>query len=174
MNSNSVIKLVVVFSYLSLLTVGGGMAAYPEMEALVVDTHAWLTREQLVHLYSIGQLAPGPNMMMVTSIGYLVAGFIGAVLTGLAFFGPTALLTLCVGRLWVRLKKWPWRQPIQRGLAPVSVGLLLAGCITIGMRAITSWVEVAIGTVVMLVLLKTKVNPLLMVACGAAVGVLFR
>jgi len=61
--------LVRVFAYLSLLTVGGGMAAYPEMQYLAVDVHQWLTERQLIHLYSLGQMAPGPNMMMIVVIG---------------------------------------------------------------------------------------------------------
>ena len=62
-----------VFAYLSLLTVGGGMAAFPEMKTLTVDTYHWVTFPELLHFYSLGQLAPGPNMMMVASIGVTVA-----------------------------------------------------------------------------------------------------
>ena len=54
-----------VFSCLSLLTVGGGMAAFPEIKALTVDTHKWLNFDQMVHPYSVGQLSPGPNMRMI-------------------------------------------------------------------------------------------------------------
>src|SRR5271155_3747306 len=120
--------LVRVFAYLSLLAVGGGMAAFPEMKILTVDVHHWLTFPQLVHLYSVGQMAPGPNMMMIVAIGEWAGGVLGAVVVVLAFFGPTAVLTFAVGRAWVRLEKWPWRPSIQKGLAPVSIGLLLAGC----------------------------------------------
>jgi chromate transporter len=66
--------LVRVFAYLSLLTVGGGMAAFPEMKTLTVDVHEWLSFPQLVHLYSVGQLAPGPNMMMIVPIGDWAGG----------------------------------------------------------------------------------------------------
>jgi chromate transporter len=141
---NQIPALIQVFAYLSLLTVGGGMAAFPELTTLTVDVHHWLTAKQLVHLYSVGQMAPGPNMMMVTSIGELVAGFPGALVTVLAFFLPTALFTYSVGRLWNRLEHWPWRASIQQGLAPVSVGLLLAGCLTIAKEALTSWIAVLI------------------------------
>ena len=61
--------LIRVFSYVSILTVGGGMAAFPEMKILTVDVHHWLSFAQLIHLYSVGQMAPGPNMMMIVSIG---------------------------------------------------------------------------------------------------------
>ncbi len=133
------LPLVAVFSYLSLLTVGGGMAAFPELKYLTVDVHHWLTFPQLIHLYSIGQMAPGPNMMMIAAVGQWVAGPLGAILVTAAFFLPTGILTLLVGRLWVRLAGWPWRASIQRGLGPVSIGLLLAGVIAIGKGAVTGW-----------------------------------
>ena len=163
--------LVRVFAYLSLLTVGGGMAAYPEMKTLTVDVHAWLTSPQLVHLYSMGQLAPGPNMMMIVPIGDWVGGSLGAILVLLAFFGPTALLTFAIGRFWTRLETWPWRTSIQQGLAPVSIGLLLAGCFTLAKSAIFGLETAAIAVGALLILLQTKVNPALLVLGGAVIGI---
>ena len=78
--------LVGVFAYLSLLTIGGGMSAFPEMKTLTVEVYHWLTFPQLIHFYSVGQLAPGPNMMMVAAIGEWVAGPLGALLVVIAFF----------------------------------------------------------------------------------------
>ena len=161
-----------VFAYLSLLTVGGGMAAFPEMKTLTVDVHKWLTFPQLIHLYSVGQLAPGPNMMMIVSIGEGAGGMVGAMVTVVAFFGPTALLTFVVGRLWKRLEKWPWRASIQKGLAPVSIGLLLAGCFTMAKGAITGLETSTIAVATLLILLQFKINPALLVLAAAIVGVL--
>jgi chromate transporter len=93
-----------VFAYLSLLTVGGGMAAFPELKTQTVDIHQWLNFPQLVHLYSVGQLAPGPNMMMIVPIGDWAGGALGAIVVVVAFFGPTGWLTFIVGRLWKRLE----------------------------------------------------------------------
>jgi len=164
--------LIRVFSYLSLLAIGGGMAAFPEMEYLGVDVHHWLTKAQLVHLYSIGQMAPGPNMMMIVAIGDWAAGALGAVAVLIAFFLPTALLTYAVGRGWKRLDAWPWRESIQRGLAPVSIGLLLAGCFTMAKGAIFGVETAAIAAGVLLILLQYRINPALLVAARAAVGYL--
>jgi len=161
-----------VFAYLSLLTVGGGMAAFPEMKILTVDVHKWLTFPQLIHLYSVGQMAPGPNMMMIVSIGDWAAGPLGALVTVLAFFGPTALLAFVVARLWKRLEKWPWRTSIQQGLAPVSIGLLLAGCFTMARGAVTGLETATIAVGVLLILQRYKINPALLVVGGAIVGVL--
>ena len=171
MNSQ-ILALIRVFAYLSLLTVGGGLAAFPELEILTVNVHHWLTFPQLIHLYSVGQMAPGPNMMMIVSIGDWAAGLPGAVVVLIAFFCPTALFAFVTGRLWIRLEKWPWRASIQRGLAPVSIGLLLAGCLTLARGAVTGLVTVGIAVVVFTVLLRSRINPALLVLGGALVGLL--
>ena len=159
-----------VFGYLSLLTIGGGMAAFPEMKVLVVGVHRWLTDGQLIHIYSVGQLSPGPNMMMVATIGERVAGIPGALVAAFAFFVPTGILTFFVGRVWNRLAAWPWRASIQRGLGPVAIGLAVAGLITFGKGAVTGWITLLVGLAVFYASLRTKVNPALPILGGAAVG----
>jgi chromate transporter len=161
-----------VFAYLSLLTVGGGMAAFPEMKTLTVDVHHWMSFKQMVHLYSVGQMAPGPNLMMIVSIGAWVAGIAGAIVVLVAFFGPTACLAFYVGRLWTRLEHWPWRASIQKGLAPVSIGLLLAGCFTLAKGAIVGLETATIAVTVFLILLQYRINPALLILAGAVVGAL--
>jgi chromate transporter len=169
---NQIPALVRVFAYLSLLTIGGGMAAFPEMKILTVEAYKWLTFPQLIHLYSVGQMAPGPNMMMIVPIGEWAGGLLGAIVVVLAFFGPTAVLTFIVGRLWNKLEKWPWRRSIQQGLAPVSIGLLLAGCFTMAKGAIFGLETATIAVVVLLLLLNYKINPALLILVGAIIGVL--
>ncbi len=159
-----------VFAYLSLLTIGGGMAAFPEMKVLVVGVHRWLTDAQLIHIYSVGQLSPGPNMMMVATIGERVSGIPGALVAAFAFFVPTAVLTFAVGRIWNRIAAWPWRASIQRGLGPVAIGLAVGGLITFGRSAVTGWITLIVGLVVFYLSLRTRVNPALLILGGAAVG----
>ena len=167
---NQLIPLARVFGYLSLLTVGGGMAAFPEMKILTVDVHKWLSLPQLIHLYSVGQMAPGPNMMMIVSIGEWAGGFVGALLSAIAFFGPTAVLMFVVARLWKRLEKWRWRTSIQEGLAPVSIGLLLAGCFTMARGAVTGFNTATITVAVLLVLLQYNINPALLILGSGIIG----
>ena len=169
---NEIPALIRVFAYLSILTVGGGMAAFPEMKILTVDVHQWLKFPQLIHLYSVGQMAPGPNMMMIVSIGQWAGGILGAIAVLGAFFGPTAVLAFMVAKAWKKLEKWPWRTSIQRGLAPVSIGLLLAGCFSMARGAITGTETAAIAVAVLLILMQYKVNPALLVLASAGVGIL--
>ncbi len=163
-----------VFSYLSLLTVGGGMAAWPEMKTLVVATHHWMTDAQLIHVYSVGQMSPGPNMMMVAAVGVKVAWIPGALIAALAFFLPTGILTFAVGRIWTRLANWPWRASIQRGLGPVAIGLAVAGLLSFGRGSITNWVTLAVALAVFFTTIRTKINPALLILGGAVVGLVFR
>jgi len=161
-----------VFAYLSLLTVGGGMAAFPELKTLTVDTYHWVTFPEMLHFYSLGQLAPGPNMMMVVSIGAVVAGLPGAAVALIAFFLPTGILTWAIGRLWTHLATWRWRPAIQTGLGSVSVGLVLAGAIIMGRGAVTNALYAAIAIVVFCLLLKTKINPAYPIVASGLVGIL--
>jgi len=169
---NQIPALIRVFAYLSILTVGGGMAAFPEMKILTVDVHHWLDYHELIHMYSLGQLAPGPNMMMIVAIGDWAAGILGAIVVLVAFFGPTALLALVIGRAWNKLEKWPWRTSIQQGLAPVSIGLLLAGTLSMAKGSVTGWSTGGIALAVLLTMLWRKVNPALLVIGGGIAGVL--
>jgi chromate transporter len=159
-----------VFASLSLLTFGGGMAAYPELKVQVVDAHGWLTLPQLDYLYGVGQAAPGPNMMMIVSVGTFTAGLPGAVIVFCAFFGPIAVLAFVVGRLWSRLRGRPWIIAARRGIAPVSIGLLLAGCLTYAKGALINSSALLIAAVVFVVLLRSRINPAFLVLGGALVG----
>ncbi|HZV76144.1 MAG TPA: chromate transporter [Candidatus Babeliales bacterium] len=162
--------LIRVFGYLSFLTIGGGMAAFPEMKVQIVDVHHWLSAEELTHVYSTGQMSPGPNMMMVAEVGQLVSRFPGALVCALAFFVPTGFLTFGVGRAWKKLEKWPWRASIQRGLGPVAIGLAVAGLITFGKTAVTGWLTFALGLITFFAVVYTKLNPVLFILGGAVVG----
>jgi len=168
---NEIAPLVLAFSSLSLLTLGGGMAAFPELKNLTVDVHRWLTSSQLDYLYSAGQMAPGPNMMMIAAIGEWVGGLPGAVAAVVAFLAPAAALVFVAGRLWIRLEQWRWMTAIQRGLRAVAIGLLLAGCITFGRGAVNDWLTAVVAVVVFVIVLRTRVNPALLVAAGALAGV---
>ena len=170
-----------VFAYLSLLTVGGGMAAFPELKTLTVDTYHWVSFPEMLHFYSLGQLAPGPNMMMVVSIGAIAAqagvpnvaaGLTGAAVALIAFFLPTGILTWVICRVWTHLATWRWRPAIQTGLGSVSVGLVLAGAIIMGRGAITDALYAAVAIVVFFLLLKTKINPAYPIVASGLVGML--
>src|ERR1700752_3659556 len=98
-------------------------------------------------------------MMMVVSIGTVVAGLPGPVVPLTAFFLPTGILTWAIGRLWTHLATWRWRPSIQTGLGSVAVGLVLAGAVIMGRGALTTAPSLGLAAVVFFLLLRTKINP---------------
>ncbi len=166
------IHLFLVFALLSVLAVGGGTAVLPEMQHMTVHTFNWLTDAQFRNIYSLGQVAPGPNMLMVLVIGSQLAGWAGMVVVGIGFFLPDCVITLFVNRWWVHLGGWPWRTSIQRGLAPVAVGLMTSGTFAIARLSIVDVQTLAIAIAVLGILLWRHVNPGVLVLMGGAVYVL--
>ena len=84
---------------MSLFAVGGANAAIPEMHRIAVEVNHWMTDRQFADIYAISQLSPGPNVLIVTLIGYAVAGFGGALVATLAMCVPTAALAYYVSGL---------------------------------------------------------------------------
>jgi chromate transporter len=153
-----------VFALLSILAVGGGTAVLPEMQHMTVHQFHWITDRQFRDIYSLGQVAPGPNMLMVMIIGYRLAGAAGALVVGLAFFVPDCILTFFANRLWERFSDSPWRAAIQRGLAPVAIGLMLSGTYSIARLSIFNAAGFAIAASTLAILLWRHVNPVLLIA----------
>jgi chromate transporter len=166
------LQILGVFSLLSILAVGGGTAVLPEMKALTVNQLHWLTPEQFGQIYSLGQLAPGPNMLMVSVIGYRVAGYPGVAAALVGFFLPAGLLTFGVARVWDRYSDSPLKLACERGLAPVTIGLMLAGTLILAHTLIHSADDVVIAVVVTAILLAVKINPVLLILGGGLAGYL--
>lgn len=165
-----------VFSLLSILAIGGGTAILPEMKHLTIDTHHWLNDDQFRDIYGLGQLAPGPNMLMVVVIGYHVGGLVGALVAFTGFFLPASLIAFGSSRLWNRFAGSPWRLAVQRALAPISIGLMIAGIISIARSAIEGLGTAALAAVIFAALyFGRKINPAwLMLASGVVGALAFR
>ena len=91
MNQNPLASLSVYFAVLSLFAVGGANAAIPEMHRVAVDVMHWMNDRQFADMFAIAQMSPGPNVIIVTLIGYHVAGFAGAAVATAAMCGPTCI-----------------------------------------------------------------------------------
>ncbi|WP_395664536.1 chromate transporter [Methylocella sp.] len=164
-----------VFSLLSVLAVGGGAAVLPEMKTLIVEQRHWLTESEFRDVFGLGQMAPGPNMLMVLVIGYRVSGLFGALLAFVGFFLPASVIAFCASRLWDRFEGSPWRAALQKGMAPLVVGLMAAGVVSIGRTAVTDATQAALASATCAaMLLLTRVNPALFVLAGGVICVLLR
>ncbi|MDR5776083.1 chromate transporter [Caballeronia sp. LP006] len=166
----NLLSLAAIFSQLSLLAFGGGNTILPEMQRQVVQVHDWMTKADFSALFALAQAAPGPNMMVVTLIGWHVAGWPGVLVTSIAKFGPSSLVTIAALHAWERFKDRPWRRYVQLGLVPITAGLVAASALLIAEASDQTWMLVAITAVVAVVSYKTKLHPLWLLAGGALIG----
>jgi chromate transporter len=123
--------LFLVFAPLSLVSLGGGPSVFAEMQRQAVDVHHWLTDAEFVELFAISRAAPGPGSLICALVGWQAAGFAGALVAAIGLYGPSSLVLLAVGHWWRRRGDSPARRIIERGLAPVAVGLIFAGVLTL-------------------------------------------
>ena len=156
------VQLALTFALLSILAVGGGTAVLPEMQTLLAHQFG-IDHTQFVHIYSMGQVAPGPNMLMVLVIGFQVAGLVGAGVVLLSFFLPSSILCFYVGRVWNRFGDSPWRRSIQNALEPISIGLMASGVYAVAKASIVSPITLALALITLYLILRTKINPVFVI-----------
>ena len=170
MKLDTLLALALHFALISLFAVGGAMAVVPEMHRQAVEVSHWMTERQFADLFAIAQASPGPNIIVVTLIGYQAAGIAGALIATLAMCGPTCLITYYVSRTFDRFKDAHWRIVVQAGLVPVSVGLFAAGAFVVARAADRSLVAVAITATTAAVAYWTRCNPLWLFAAAGLIG----
>ena len=169
--SSALFGLASSFALFSLLAVGGGVSVLPEMQT-VMATRYGMSAESFVHIYGLGQLAPGPNMLMVLVLGYHVAGFPGALTVLVAFFTPALILSLVGGRLWDRIGEAHWRRAVQNALEPISLGLMISGLYAIAREALNGPVSFGLCAITLALLIATRLNPVLIMLGASAAGMI--
>jgi chromate transporter len=162
--------LFVNFAILSVFAIGGVNAAIPEMHRQAVDVQGWMTNQRFADLFAIAQAAPGPNAILVTLIGWDVAGFPGALVATLAMIGPASVLAFFAGGIWHRFRYARWRIAIQAGITPITVGLVASSAYLLARTADTGIVAVAITLATGAAVYMTRIHPLIFLAIGAVLG----
>ena len=169
-SGNPIWTLIWTFGLMSLFAIGGANAAIPEMHRIAVDVQHWMNDKQFADVFAISQLTPGPNVLIVTLIGYAVAGVAGALAATLAMCVPTAVLALFVSRFLARSSHARWPAIVQAALVPLSIGLMGASGLILARtsdRTIAA-VLVTVGAAVLASV--TRLNPLWMLAAGGCLG----
>jgi chromate transporter len=166
----SLLTLAGTFGLMSLFAVGGANAAIPEIHRIAVDVRHWMSDTQFADVFAISQLSPGPNVLIVTLIGYRVAGIAGALVATLAMCGPTAMLAYFVSRFLDRSSRSAWPAIIQAALVPLSIGLMSASGLILVETSDRSWMAVLVTAVAAVVAFATRLNPLWLLVAGGCLG----
>jgi chromate transporter len=167
----TLLEVALYFCVLSIFSVGGLPSVMPEMQRYVVEVKEWMSPAEFMQAFAVGQAAPGPNMLIVSLVGWHLAGLTGALVALAAMCGPAAVLAWWVSGLWDRFKDSPWRLAIQRAIAPVVVAMILSGGVVIATPDATpDWRLWLIAAATAAGVLVTKANPLWFLAAGGALG----
>jgi chromate transporter len=159
--------LLIVFVPLSLLSFGGGQAIVADIQHQTVDVHGWLSNAQFTDMYAISRASPGPSTLVAALIGYQVAGLIGALVASLAIYLPSSAVVYAASSWWQRHRVSPVKTAIERGLAPVAVGLIFAGALAVIQASGAGLLSLATTAAVMFVLYYSKISPYFVVAAVA-------
>ncbi|HSP97385.1 MAG TPA: chromate transporter [Candidatus Dormibacteraeota bacterium] len=169
---STLLRVAAVFASLSLVSLGGGNTVLPEIHRAAVNDNQWMTDQQFAAIYAIAEAAPGPSSMIVSLVGLKAAGIVGALVAVVAILGPSSLLMYIACRTWNRFREARWRIAFERGLGPVSLGLLFSSGWTVVKTSDHSAVAYAITAVACALLVRTKVSPLPIMAVAGVLGAL--
>ena len=169
-DSNPVFALALTFATMSLFAVGGANSAIPEMHRVAVDVHHWLTDKQFADVFAIAQLSPGPNVLIVTLIGYAVAGVSGALVATLAMCVPTAVLAFYVSLFLRQRSHSRWPAIIQASLVPLSIGLMGASGLILALTSDRTWAAALVTAGAAILASTTRLNPLWLLLAGGVLG----
>lgn len=163
-------RLVETFAGFSLLSIGGANATVPEIHRVVVNAQHWMSDATFAQLIAIGQTAPGPNVLIVSMIGWRLLGPPGLVAATAAFVLPSSVLAVMVARVLASRDRGPLVAELRAALGPVAVGLMLAsGAVMI--RAVWQGTySLAIAAAVAGLVVGSRLTPLWGIAGGALIG----
>jgi chromate transporter len=172
MNSggNPILTLAWTFGLMSLFAVGGANSAIPEMHRVAVDVQHWLSDKQFADVFAISQMSPGPNVLIVTLIGYSVADVAGALVATISMCVPTAVLAYCVSRLLTRSSHSRWPAIIQAALVPLSIGLMGASGLILALTSDRTWTAALVTAVAAILAATTRLNPFWLLLGGGCAG----
>ncbi|MEW5957128.1 MAG: chromate efflux transporter [Chloroflexota bacterium] len=164
------VRLAWFFLKVGSLLFGSGMVLFAFIHRDVVAGYGWLTEQQLLDAIAVGQMTPGPVLSAATFIGYLVAGWSGAVVATIAIFLPSFVITAFIGPWLPRLRRSPVARAFLRGVNAAVVALILAVSLALFRSAIVDGWTALLLLVGLVALLRLKIDTLWLVAGGAGAG----
>jgi len=165
----TLVALALFFLKTGAFTFGSGLAIVPFLREGVVTQHHWLDDRQFLDAVAMGLITPGPVVITATFIGYLTAGFAGAIVATVAIFIPIYLGVVLPGRWFVRHKDNPQVKAFVKGATAAAAGALTGATVVLIRQVVVDLTTLAIGVVTLAVLLRFKVKePYVVLACAAA------
>jgi chromate transporter len=158
------------FAKAGLFVFGSGLAVVPFLYGGVVQQYHWLTEQQFVDAVAVAMITPGPVVITVAFIGYLVAGTAGATASALGIFLPVYLVVVLLAPSYKRWAKNPQLNAFVRGVTAAATGAIAGAVIVLARRSVFDWPTLMICAVSTAVLFRWKVPEPALIACAALLG----
>jgi len=160
------------FLKVGLFFFGGGFALIPLLQAVIVNEHRWLTPKEFVDGLAISSLTPGPIAVIATFVGYRQAGAVGALASTIALFLPGTVLMIWISRSYTQFRHSALLRRILSGINPATIGLVLSAAVNLGKGGVTSWTALSFSMTCLVLLIRFKWPPPIILAIGAILGIL--
>src|SRR5215203_4523399 len=167
--------LFVYFAAAGMFVFGSGLAIVPFLHGGVVQQHHWVTERQFLDAVAVALITPGPVVITVAFIGFLVAGPLGATAAAAGVFAPVYLITILLARHYARWKTNRGVRAFVDGVTAAATGAIAGAAIVLGRRAITDVPTAVIAAVTLGILLRVRrvPEPVVILAAGLA-GIAWR
>jgi len=162
------------FAKAGMFVFGSGLAVVPFLYGGVVQGHHWLTDHQFVDAVAVAMITPGPVVITVAFIGFIVAGVPGATAAALGIFLPVYLVVVLLAPSYKRWAKNPQLNAFVRGVTAAATGAIAGAVIVLARRSIYDVPTFAIAIVSLSVLFRWKVPEPVVIGCAAIAGLLLR
>ena len=172
--NRSFLDILAYFLKAGFVVFGSGLAIVPFLRGGVVNDYHWLTDRQFLDAVAVAMITPGPVVITVAFIGYLVHGFSGAVAAALGVFVPVYLFVIFLAPVFEKVSENEQVKSFVRGVTAVATGAITGAIFLLGRSAITDVPTVAIFAVCALLLVKFKVPEPLLIALAACAGLLIK
>lgn len=175
MESDTLVRLFAFFAKAGAFVFGSGLAIVPFLYSGVVKEYSWLNEQQFLDAVAVAMITPGPVVITVGFIGYLVAGFPGAVVAALATFLPCYFLTILPAPYFKKFGKRPGIKAFVDGITAATIGAISGAVIILGSKSLIDipTILLAAATVVVLVMYKKLQEPYI-IAIAALMGILIK
>src|SRR5712671_1532094 len=169
-----VFQIFLFFAKAGLFVFGSGLAIVPFLYGGVVQGHHWLNDRQFVDAVAVAMITPGPVVITVAFIGYVVAGISGATAAALGVFLPVYAMVVLLAPSYKRWAKNPQLNAFVRGVTAAATGAIAGSVVVLARRSIYDWPTLLIALVTLAVLFKWKLPEPLIIALAAVVGLILR
>ena len=162
------------FFQVGAFTFGGGLSMLAFMQEQVVNQLQWLTPQQFLDGLALGQLTPGPILMLAAFVGYQIASLPGALVSAGAVFLPSFILMLSLLPVLERLKRLQWMKAALQGISPVVIGMIAVTIIKMLPNAVPDFLTGTLALLTVVALILWRLSPLPLLLGGGTLGILAR